>query len=107
MYLIGALLAAPRATPPLGQTSAIIADMVWLLAAADDGLEHVRARAEPHHITLVLFLKQESLDEAQETAWRMCRRLVADAPFLAGWRVHGCWPLDAARPQPPGPDDRP
>jgi len=101
MYLIGALLAAPRRSVPLTQSSAIIADMVWLFATSDDGLEHVRARTGSHHITLVLFLKGESDHAAEAAAGRLCERLVTAVPFLAEWRVHGCWSLDPHESRPP------
>jgi hypothetical protein len=101
MHLIGALLAAPHRSVPLTQSSAIIADMVWLLATSDDGLEHVRARTGSHHITLVLFLKGESVHAAEAAAGRLCERLVTSVPFLAEWRVHGCWSLDPHESRPP------
>jgi hypothetical protein len=83
----------------LTQSSAIIADMVWLLATSDDCLEHVRARTGSHHITLVLFLKGESVRAAEAAAHRLCERLVAAVPFLADWRVHGCWSLEPNEPR--------
>ena len=101
MHLIGALLAAPRRSVPLTQSSAIIADMVWLLATSDDCLEHVRARTGSHHITLVLFLKGESVRAAEAAAGRLCDRLITAVPFLAQWRVHGCWSLDPYESRPP------
>jgi hypothetical protein len=100
MYLVGALLAAPHRSVPLTQSSAIIADMVWLLATSDECLEHVRARTGSHHITLVLFLKGESVRAAETAAHRLCERLVVAVPFLAEWRVHGCWSLDPKEPRP-------
>jgi hypothetical protein len=77
------------------QTSSVIVDMVWLTATAEDRLEHVRAHSGPDRITLVFFLKACDMGSAQTASRRLSDRLISTVPFLTGWRVQGCWPLDS------------
>lgn len=100
MFLIGALLVAPRPASSLAQTSEVVSDMVWLLANTDDGLEHVRVRTSTHQVTVVLFLRSSGAGAAEETGRGLCERLVTTVPFLAGWRVHGCWSLEPPEGRP-------
>ncbi|GAA1375928.1 hypothetical protein [Streptomyces beijiangensis] len=93
MYLISAALAAPRSARPLSHTASVIADMLWLRATSADHLEHVRAHADAHEITLVLFLKGEDLTAAERASRRMCEGLVSTLPSLAGWDVLEYRPL--------------
>lgn len=102
MHLIGALLVAPRSASPLVQTPAIVNDTVWLLATAADGLEHVRVHTGVYYVTLVLFLRSADSATAEHTGRLLCERLVATVPFLAGWQVRECWPLDPPEERPDG-----
>lgn len=100
MYLVGASLAAPRPASPLAQPSAVVSDLVWLLATAADGLEHVRVRTSTRQVIVVLFLRGTSVRAAVEVGQGLCERLVAAVPFLAGWQVDGCWSLEPPEGRP-------
>jgi len=106
VYLIGALLVAPRPASPLVQNSAIVGDMVWLLATAGDGLEHVRVHTGAYEVAMVLFMRNASVEAAEEAGRRLCERLVATVPFLNEWQVHGCWSLDPPESRPDDPSGR-
>ena len=95
MHIIGVILTAPQRTPQVTQTSSVIVDMVWLVATAEDRLEHVRAHSSPDRITLVFFLKAGDVEAAQTAGRRLSDRLISTVPFLSGWRTEGCWPLDS------------
>lgn len=65
-----------------------LADLLHLLADVDDGVEHVVVHPHPEHgVTVGVYLLANGLREAEETTATLCRRAVAEAGPLPGWRV--------------------
>ncbi|MGW2542923.1 hypothetical protein ACWC5I_19145 [Kitasatospora sp. NPDC001574] len=107
MYLVHVSLQAPAGPAELPDDAREL-----LLAAAEEGIEHVsvHAGAVPHPV-LGVFVLADRLEDAEQRAEAFCRRAVAVSPRLTGWRVQcGQVPLVAAfherLPADPGPAGR-
>jgi hypothetical protein len=64
-----------------------VADLVWVHSTREEGVEHLRARAGPDEIDIVLFLCVPKANSAEETAARICSRVVECVPALRGWSL--------------------
>ncbi|BBC34922.1 hypothetical protein SGFS_062160 [Streptomyces graminofaciens] len=90
MYLVHAHLELPSA----GQLPCGAKDMIRAAAEADDRVEHVSVHPRsPSRLTLGIYLLAACLEEAEQRAARVSRRLSRDVPVLRGARL-----LDAAVP---------
>jgi hypothetical protein len=69
--------------------AAIIEDAIWAAARAEDRLEHVyvSARTWRQAVGVVLFHRSAYGAAGTARALDLCRRAVASAPSLAGWRA--------------------
>jgi hypothetical protein len=68
-----------------------ISDSVWAHALPADRLEHVHVMEAPAIIEITLFLLSGSQAEAEQSARRICRRLLSANPPLAGWQLRDEW----------------
>ncbi|GIH22240.1 hypothetical protein Aph01nite_05500 [Acrocarpospora phusangensis] len=67
------------------------ADLVWAHSRQDEALEHLRVHTAPDRIEIVLFLCVPKRKCAEETAQRICSRVVQLVPGLQGWFVRTPW----------------
>lgn len=68
----------------------VLVDILWASAAPDDGLEHIRARADPRpgDLSLALLLRSSTEEESStEPVRELCGRAIASSPALTGWTV--------------------
>ncbi|MFF7457123.1 hypothetical protein [Kitasatospora sp. NPDC008115] len=95
MYLVHVSLHAPAGPAELPDDTR---ELLLAAAVTEEGIEHVsvHAGAVPHPV-LGVFVLADGLEDAEERAQAFCRRVVALAPGLTGWRVRGAQaPLVAA-----------
>ncbi|MFI9274040.1 hypothetical protein ACIGXM_25535 [Kitasatospora sp. NPDC052896] len=74
-----------RDQAPTESEAIAVQDTVWAHAAPDTGLEHVRARAIPGGIGLVVYVRAHNSTAAQKQA----RRLLLDVLASTSCAVHG------------------
>lgn len=73
--------------PDESQAHALV-DMLWAHATPDYGMEHIRARASPAGIGIILFIRAVSTDIAQAKAGRlMTEALASCATGACGYSV--------------------
>ncbi|MGX5186010.1 hypothetical protein ACWKT5_25210 [Streptomyces avermitilis] len=86
MYLVHIHLElSPRTQLPFGAR-----DMIRAALTADDLVEHVAVHPRsPSRLTLGFYLLAARLEEAEERAARVSRRLAKDVPVLRGARLRG------------------
>lgn len=58
-------------------------DALWAHASTHDGLEHIRARAGPGRIDLVLFFRESPGDIAAECASALLERTYQGSPAVS------------------------
>ncbi|MFF4113941.1 hypothetical protein [Streptomyces sp. NPDC001714] len=65
-----------------------LADLLRSLTHPGDGVEHVVIHPHPGHgMTVGVYVLADRLQDAEETAARLCRRAVAENGPLRGWLV--------------------
>ncbi|MDI1461298.1 hypothetical protein QEZ54_09995 [Catellatospora sp. KI3] len=66
--------------------SAVVSDLIWAHALAQDGVEHVVTRVEPDSMTVVLFIRTAHETHARVIAAELMKRAAA-APAMRGWQI--------------------
>ncbi|WP_253915849.1 hypothetical protein [Streptomyces sp. NRRL S-31] len=68
----------------------VAADLLRAAARAEDRLEHISLQPAAQPCAVVgLWLRVESLREAEQVAADLCLRALADVPAFAGWSLLG------------------
>jgi hypothetical protein len=63
--------------------AAEVLDVLWAHAVADDGMEHIRVRAGPGRLDLILFIREIPGSDPRECAARLLYRAYRSSALLA------------------------
>jgi hypothetical protein len=79
-------------------SNATIEDMIWAAAVPQDCLEHLTVARGGDDLSVAVFVRAHDLVRAGQQVDRLMRRLLGQAPPLAGWTVTECIAADLRRP---------
>ncbi|MET7708328.1 hypothetical protein [Micromonospora sp. NPDC005413] len=64
-----------------------LTDLLWLNAAAADGIRHIRARAFAGQMEVAVFTVASEQAISDYIVQRVCQRAIRSVPALRGWTV--------------------
>ncbi|MER7419504.1 hypothetical protein ABT346_22435 [Micromonospora peucetia] len=64
-----------------------LTDLLWLNAAAADGIRHIRARAIAGQVEVAVFTIASEQAISDYIVERICQRAIHSVPALRGWTV--------------------
>ncbi|WBB69639.1 hypothetical protein [Micromonospora sp. WMMD812] len=76
--------------PPRGDydlSAGELTDLLWLNAAAADGIRHIRARAFAGQVEIAVFTIASEQAISDYIVQRVCQRAIRSVPALRGWTV--------------------
>ncbi|MEU1811867.1 hypothetical protein O7622_15935 [Micromonospora sp. WMMD1076] len=76
--------------PPRGDydlSAGELTDLLWLNAAAADGIRHIRARAFAGQVEVAVFTIASEQAISDYIVQRVCQRAIRSVPALRGWTV--------------------
>lgn len=65
----------------------LVADLIWVVATPEHGLEHLHAVTQPGRIDVVVFHLAVDTAMARHASRRLCQLAISTSPQLYGWRI--------------------
>jgi hypothetical protein len=87
MYMTVVTLLATESTTTTHLDPATLNDAIWVFAAQEVRLEHVRVAVRPNQLDIVMFCCGVTAGEVRAAAIAICQRVCEGSPLLRGWRV--------------------
>lgn len=100
MFPLVVRMAPSRPTGKIAPSAAAIEDMVWAAAVPQDCLEHLTVARRDEELSIAVFVRALDGIHAEQQVDRLMRRMLGQAPPLAGWTVIECVAADLRRPGP-------
>jgi hypothetical protein len=71
-------------------SASIVEDVIWTTAAPQDRLEHLTVDVENGRVSIVVFVRADSKDQAVIQVRELFERFLARALPLRGWSLSEC-----------------
>jgi hypothetical protein len=98
MFPLFVRMTPSRPTREAAPSAAAIEDMIWAAAVPQDCLEHLTVARGHDDLSVAVFVRARDLAHAGQQVDRLIRRMLGQAPPLAGWTVTECIAADLRRP---------
>jgi hypothetical protein len=86
MKLIQLGIRTPDGRAPTETDAALIQDILWALSGPVFRLEHIRARACPHAVSLSILLA-DGVQDPLEHVLRLVEAAISNSTYLSGWQT--------------------